>query len=141
MFFAFELTSGQWARSTEIGHPLSAKSDCILSAILSHTPCGLSSLIQFHFFSESGSINDHCPFPNLFAYRDTSGTFARHHSSLSFVPQEMSMNIDINMILPVNFSGVSSTLNSKRFVSSQHGIRKDVDLRALKIGDSFVTNQ
>ena len=28
--------------------------------------------------------------------------------SLSLVPQEMSLNIDINKILPVKFSGVSS---------------------------------
>ena len=51
-------------------------SNNILSAILSHTPCGLSSLIQYHFFS----------------YRDTSLAFARHSGSLSFVPQEMSLN-------------------------------------------------
>ena len=36
-----------------------------------------------------------------------------HSSSLSLDPQEMSLNIDMNMILPVKFSGVSSSLNSK----------------------------
>ena len=41
-----------------------------------------------------------------------------HSFSLSFDPQEMSLNIDINMILPVNFSGVSSNLKSKRLSSS-----------------------
>ena len=49
-------------------------------------------------------MNDHCPFPNLFAYRETSLAFARHSFSLSFDPQEMSLNIDKNMILPVKFS-------------------------------------
>ena len=62
---------------------------------LSHTPCGLSSLIQYHF-SEPRPMNDHCPFPNLFAYRETSLAFARHSFSLSFDPQEMSLNMDIN---------------------------------------------
>ena len=50
----------------KIGQSLSANSNNILSAILSHTPCGLSSLVQCHFFSESGPMNDLCPFPNLF---------------------------------------------------------------------------
>ena len=57
-------------------------------------------------------MNDHCPVPNFLAYKDTTLAFARH-SSLSFVPQEMSLNIDINMILPVKFSGVSPNLYSK----------------------------
>ena len=107
MSFAFELTSGQWARSAENW-----------TSALSHTPCGLSSLIQYHRFSEPGPINDHCPFPNLLAYRDTSLAFARHSFSFSFVPQETSLNIDINRILPVKFSGVSSDLNTKRLTSS-----------------------
>ena len=110
------LDNGLVAR--KIGHPLSANSTNILSAILSHTPCGLSSLIQYHFFSETGPMNYHCPFPNLFAYRDTSLAFARHSFPLSFDPQDMTLNIDINMILPVKFSGVSSNLNSKRLTSS-----------------------
>ena len=116
-----------------------------------------------------------------------------HLFSLSLVPQELSLNIDINRILPVKFSGVSSNFNSKHLTSSlscnvlnpgkinsigspsilskfryfeedfnhpnlcshasfdwevfenlpkaQHRIRKDVDRRALKIDNSFVTNQ
>ena len=54
----------------------------------------------------------------ILAYKDTSRAFARHSFSLSFDPQEMSLNIDINMILPVKFSGVSSDLNSNRLTSS-----------------------
>ena len=102
----------------KIGHPLSANSNNIHSAILSHSPCGLSSLIQHHFFSEQGPMNDHCPFPNLFAYRETSLAFARYSFSLSLDPQEMSLNIDINRILPVKISGVSPNLNSKYLTSS-----------------------
>ena len=104
------------ARKT--GCPLTLNSINILSAIVSHTPCGQSSLIQYYFFSELGPVNDHCPFPNLLAYRDTSLAFARHSVSLSFVPQEMSLNIDKNRILPVKFSGVSPSLNSKHLTSS-----------------------
>ena len=55
-------------------------------------------------------MNDHCPFPNLLAYKDTSRAFARHSSSLSSVPQDLSLNIDINRILPVKISGVSHNL-------------------------------
>ena len=57
-------------------------------------------------------------FQIFFAYRDTNRAFARHSSSLSFVPQEMSLNIDINRILPVKFSGVSPNLYSKLLTSS-----------------------
>ena len=102
----------------KIGHPLSANSNNIFSAKLSQIPCGLSSFIEYHFFSEPGPMNDHCSFPNLFAYRETSLAFDKHSFSLSLVPQEMLLNIDINMILPVKFSGVSSNLNSKRLTSS-----------------------
>ena len=58
-------------------------------------------------------MNDYCPVPNLFEYKDTTLACARHSSSLSFVPQEMSLNIDINRILPVKFSGVSPNLLSR----------------------------
>ena len=51
-------------------------------------------------------MNDHCPFPNLFAYRETILALDMHSFSLSFDTQEMSLNIDMNMILPVKFSGV-----------------------------------
>ena len=34
------------------------------------------------------------------------------------IHKKMSLNIDMNMILPVKFSGVSSNLNSKRLTSS-----------------------
>ena len=62
MSLAFESTSGQWARSAENGTSAFCDSSNILSTILSHTPCGLSSLIQYHFFSETGPMNYHCPF-------------------------------------------------------------------------------
>ena len=58
-------------------------------------------------------MNDHYPLPNLLAYKDTGRAFARHSCSLSLVPQQMSLNIDMNRILPVKFSGVSPNLYSK----------------------------
>ena len=41
-------------------------------------------------------------YQNFLAYKDTTfSVWPRHSSSLSFVPQEMSLNIDMNRILPV----------------------------------------
>ena len=57
-------------------------------------------------FSEPGPINDHCPIPNFFASTLTTLAFAKHSSLLPFLSQEMSLNIDINRILPVKVSGV-----------------------------------
>ena len=53
------------------GCVLSANVNITCSAILSHFPCGLSSLIEHHFFSDPGPRNDHCP-AHLFAERETS---------------------------------------------------------------------
>ena len=43
--------------------------------------------------------------------------FESHSCSLSFDALEMSLNIDMNRINPVKFSGVSPNLNSKYFTS------------------------
>ena len=51
---------------------------------------------------------------------ETTLAFATHSSSLSFVPQEMSLNIDINKILPVNFVGVSPNLLSRSVTLPQN---------------------
>ena len=64
-------------------------------------------------------MNDHCPLPNFLAYKDTSLAFAKHSFSLSFFPQEMSLDSDMNIILLVNFSGVSPNLLSKLLAWSQ----------------------
>ena len=64
-------------------------------------------------------MNDHCLVPNFLAYKDTTLACARHSCSLSLVPQEMSLNIDINRILPVKFSGVSPNSLSKLLTLSQ----------------------
>ena len=64
-------------------------------------------------------MNDQCPLPNFLAYKNTSRAFARHSCSLSFDPQEMSLNIDINRILPVKVSGSSPNLLSKLLTLSQ----------------------
>ena len=69
--------------------------------------------IEYHFFSEPGPINDRCPIPNFFASMETTLEFVTHFSSLSFLSQEMSLNIDINKILPVKVSGVSPNLLSR----------------------------
>ena len=74
-------------RHQNLSHPVVThilrNSNNICSAILSHTPRGLSSSIEYFFFSEPGPTNDHCPIPNILAYKDTSRAFARHSFSLS----------------------------------------------------------
>ena len=107
--FALEITPGQWSRCTEIGCPLSANSSNICSAMLSQAPCGLFSE-EYHFFSEPGPTNDHCPIPNLLGNTFTDSAFHKHSSLLSFLSQEMSLNIDINRILPVKVAGVCPKL-------------------------------
>ena len=89
----------------KIGRPLSANSRNICFATSSQAPCGLFSE-EHHFFSEPGPINDHCPIPNLLASTFTVSAFAKHSSLLLFLSREMSLNIDINKILPVKVSGV-----------------------------------
>ena len=111
--FAFEFTFGQWSRSTE--NRTSAFGDFYQHLFRDI----LSSFIAYHFFSERRPMNDHCPVPNFLAYKDTTLACARHSSSLSFVPQEMSLNIDMNKILPVKFSGVSPNLLSKSLTLPQ----------------------
>ena len=113
MSFVLENTPGQWSRFTEIGCPLSANSNSISSAILSQAPCGLFSSPEYHFFSEPGPINDQCPIPNFFASALKTLAFAKHSSLMPFLSQEMSLNIDINRILPVKVSGVSPKLLSR----------------------------
>ena len=64
-------------------------------------------------------MNDHRPLQNFLADKDTSRAFARHSCSLPLVPQEMSLNIDMNRILPVKFAGVSLNLLNKLLTLSQ----------------------
>ena len=109
------LDNGLVAR--EIGHPLSANSNNIPSAVLFHSPCGLSSLIEDHFFSEPGPRKNQCPAPNLLAYIETSRAFDSHSFSLFFDSLEMLLNIKMKIILPVKFSGLSFDLNSKSLTS------------------------
>ena len=105
LLLSLPLDNGVVAR--KIGHPL------FYSAMWSQIPCGLFSSIEYHFFSEPEPVNGHSPVPNFFAYIETALAFAKHYLSLSFVPQEMSLNIDINKIIPVKFSGVSPNLLSR----------------------------
>ena len=111
--FAFKHSSGQWARDSEDW--MSACCECHhhISAILSHSLCGLSSPVEYHFFSELGPRNDHCPAPNLLANRETSLAIDSHSFLLSLDTHEMSLNIDMKIIRTVKFSGVSPNLNSK----------------------------
>ena len=50
---------------------------------------------------------------------ETTLAFLTHSSSLSFLSQDMSLNIDINRILPVKVSGVYPNLLSRSVTSPQ----------------------
>ena len=69
--------------------------------------------------SAKGSNDAYDVTDSLTAYKDTIFSCARHSSSLSFVPREMSLNIDMNRILPVKVSGVSRNLLSRSVTLSQ----------------------
>ena len=116
--FAFELTSGQWTHGSGNWVSASQISNSISSAILSQAPSGLFSE-EYHFFSEPSPINDHCPIPKLLASTFTTSAFAKHSSFLPFLSQEMSLNIDINKILPVKVSGVCPKSLSRSQILSQ----------------------
>ena len=114
--FAFELTSG----TVDSWH---GKLDVRFRRILTSStqqlcpirPCAPSLTDRIPLFLRPGPKNDHCPAPNLFTYWETRLAFDSHSFSLSLDHHEMSLNIDMNVILPVKFSGVSPNLNSKTF--------------------------
>ena len=110
--FALELTPGQWSRCTE------GRMSAFCEFQQHFFRCGLFSA-EYHFFSEPGPINDHCPTPNLLASTFTTPAFAKHSSWLPFLSQEMSLNIDINKILPVKVSGVCPKSLSRSLILSQ----------------------
>ena len=70
-------------------------------------------------FLEPGPINDHCPIPNLLASTFTDSAFFKHSSLLSFLSQEMSLNIDIYRILPVKVAGVCPIELRRSLILSQ----------------------
>ena len=114
------LVPQEMSLNIEINRIFPLKFSCVSPHLLSkwsQIPCGLFSSIEYHFFSDLGPINDHCLIPNFFASMETTSAFAGHYFSLSFDPQEVSLNIDIKRILPVKFSGVSPNLNSKCLTS------------------------
>ena len=85
--------------------PLSLNVFIISSATLSHSPCGLITWVDYHFFSDPGPRNDLLPGGNLLAYIETRSASALHSCSLPSDPHEMSLNIDMQMIRPVNSDG------------------------------------
>ena len=89
----------------ETGCPLSLNFIIISSATLSHSPCGLPSWREYHFFSDPGPRNDHLPGENLLAWIETRLALDSHSFSLSSDLHEMSLNIDMKMIRPLNSSG------------------------------------
>ena len=108
MSFALENTPGQWSRCTE--RRMSAFCEFQQHLVRDMIPkflVGCSLPWNTTSFRKPGPINDHCPIPNFFASMETTLEFATHSSSLPLPSEEMSLNIDINRILPVKVSGAS----------------------------------
>ena len=64
-------------------------------------------------------MTNHCPTPNLLADTFTDSAFLEHSSLLSFLSQEMSLNIDIKRIFPVKVAGVCPKLRRRSLILSQ----------------------
>ena len=75
--------------------------------------------MEYHFFSDAGPRNDHLPGENLLAQMETRLAFNSHSCSLSLDPHEMSLNIDMKMIRPVNSSGSSLIFDSNSWTLLQ----------------------
>ena len=91
------------------------------SATLSHSHCGLSTWVEYHIFSDPGPRHDHLPGGNLLAYVETRSAFALHSRSLFSNPHEMSLNIDMKMIRPLNSDGsLISDVNSWTLLQSSN---------------------
>ena len=95
--------NGLVARKT--GCPLSPNLIIINSATLSHSPPGLSLLVEYHFFSDPGPRNDQRPGGNFLACIETRPALALHSHLFSSDHHEMSLNIDMKMIRPLNSDG------------------------------------
>ena len=67
--------------------------------------CGLLSQVEYHFFSDPSPKNDHLLGKNLLALIETRLALDSDSCSLSSDLHEMSLNIDMKMIRPVNSSG------------------------------------
>ena len=113
--FAFENTSGQWSRCTE--SRMSAF--CEFQQHFFRDIIPQFSSAEYHFFSEPGPMNDHCPTPNYLASTLTTPAFAKYSSLLPFLSHEMPLNIDINIILAVKVSGVCPKSLSRSLILPQ----------------------
>ena len=100
--------SGPVARKT--GCPLSP--NLIISDSATLSPFSLWSVngSRIHVVSERSPKNDQRPAGNPFVNKNTSAALALHSFSLSFILHMTSLNIDMKMIRPINFSGVTLIL-------------------------------
>ena len=96
----------------KLGVPLPLNLIIINSATLSQSPRGRSLKVEYHFFYDPSPRNDQRPGENLLAQIKTKLVWDLHSCSLSWDSHEMSLNINMKMIRPVNFSGVTLNLDS-----------------------------
>ena len=117
LLFNWPLDNGVVER--KMGCPLSANSSNISSATWSPSSLWDYSRKDTTSSREPGPMKDHWPIPNLPANVFTMLAFLRHSSLLSYQSQKMSLNIDINRILPVKDSGVCPKELSRSLILSQ----------------------
>ena len=108
--FALENTPGQWSRCTENRMPTFCKfQQHLFRNVVPGSLWTVLGRIPLLLRTWSNKL-DHCPIPNLLANTFTDSAFLKHSSLLSLLSQEMSLNIDINRILPVKVAGVCPKL-------------------------------
>ena len=117
MSFVFELTSGQWARSTE--NWTSALCEFHQHLFSNIVPDSLWTILFDGIPLFLGTRTNEWPWSFSKSSRVHRYKFGVCHTfcCVIFVPQEMSLNIDISRILLVKFSGVSVNLNSNSLTS------------------------
>ena len=106
-------SSGQWTRGSEDW--VSAFCECQHHFLSDFVPFSLWAVftdrIPVLLWSRPEEWSLSCS-ESLCIERETSWEFDSHSFLLSFDPHEMSLNIDMKMTRPINFSGVTLNLNS-----------------------------
>ena len=116
-FFLFRIPRLKTLMLLNTGWPVSLNLCTILLAVESHSPLGECEDVPYHFFSDPRLRNVQCPGEDLFAKFLIFCAFGTQISSLPFLVQSMSLNIDMKMIRSVNSSGSMLFLFKSRWIS------------------------
>ena len=117
MSFAFELTPRQWSRCTE--NRTSAFCEFQQHLFRDVIPNSLRTILfhRIQFLLRTWTNKRPLSYTKLLCKCGDDFSICHTFFSMSFLSQEMSVNIDINKILPVHVSGVSPNLLSRSVTS------------------------